>query len=102
MEVHIHTRGKQCPDPEFDSLCCIFYSLHNDIPPDVGIKETSGVFMVNAVASSASSNDEASSGCQKSKSAQQLLHKCGLPNVCVHYVNTEEELIKEFAAAVVK
>ena len=35
VEVHVHTRGKLRPDPEFDPVLAIFYFIHNDWPrPD--------------------------------------------------------------------
>ncbi|XP_078050436.1 DNA polymerase zeta catalytic subunit [Augochlora pura] len=32
LEVHVVTRGKLLPDPEYDSIEAIFYAIHNDVP----------------------------------------------------------------------
>ncbi|KAF7281979.1 hypothetical protein GWI33_003771 [Rhynchophorus ferrugineus] len=32
MELHVRTRGNFKPDPEYDAICAIFYSILNDVP----------------------------------------------------------------------
>lgn len=39
LELHVNTRGKRLPDPEFDRIDCVFWAIHyND--EDVNIDET--------------------------------------------------------------
>ena len=47
LELHIETRGDRRPDPEFDSICAIFYAIKNDIPKEKGTRELSGVIVVD-------------------------------------------------------
>ena len=49
IEVHARTRGDLRPDPEFDSICAIFYSILNDVPPQKGDREVTGALVVDRI-----------------------------------------------------
>lgn len=34
LELHCQTRNTHLPDPAHDEIVCIFYELHNDVPPN--------------------------------------------------------------------
>lgn len=48
MELHVQTRGNLQPDPAFDQIVCLFYSIHNDVPDDSKFlpQKAIGVFVV--------------------------------------------------------
>ena len=46
-EVHATTRADLRPDPEFDAIRCIFYTLLNDVPGDKDQRTISGVMIVD-------------------------------------------------------
>ncbi|KAL4233690.1 DNA polymerase zeta catalytic subunit [Mactra antiquata] len=121
VEVHAESRGDLKPDPEFDAVLAIFYSVLNDVNPNSGIRNETGVFIVD----SASANKDdiiafESSANQKdgNKKKQQspkpgpsnapddldearrskvtLLQKSGIQGLNVTYVTDENELFKSF------
>ena len=47
LEVHVTTRANLRPDPEFDAIRCIFYSLLNDVPGGKDQRKMSGVMIVD-------------------------------------------------------
>ena len=47
LEIHVETRGNLCPDPEFDAMKVIFYSIFDDIPEDKGRRGITGVLIVD-------------------------------------------------------
>ncbi|XP_060525444.1 DNA polymerase zeta catalytic subunit isoform X2 [Cylas formicarius] len=50
VELHIRTRDKLNPDPEYDPICGIFYSFANDAPRDSSrILRKTGVFVINSL-----------------------------------------------------
>ena len=52
VELHCRTRGDLRPDPESDEICAIFYSILNDVPPDKGQRDVSGVLVADPVSAS--------------------------------------------------
>ena len=48
LELHVETRGDLRPDPEFDSIQGIFYSIFNDVPPERGTRHETGAIIVDA------------------------------------------------------
>ena len=38
LEIHVTTRQKLLPDPEFDSVSAFFYSVHNDVPDGMAVQ----------------------------------------------------------------
>ena len=54
LEIHINTRLKLLPDPEFDGVASVFYHVWNDIPEEVELQTTTrrkskGIITVNFV-----------------------------------------------------
>ncbi|XP_012939593.1 uncharacterized protein LOC101853172 isoform X2 [Aplysia californica] len=47
MELHIETRGDLRPDPEFDLIQSLFYSVFDDIPDSKGKRNIVGVLVVD-------------------------------------------------------
>ena len=47
MEIHAETRADLRPDPEFDAIRCIFYSVLNDVPGDKGQRKMTAVMIVD-------------------------------------------------------
>ncbi|CAL1531888.1 unnamed protein product [Lymnaea stagnalis] len=47
VELHIETRGDLKPDPEFDAIQAVFYSVLDDIPADQGRRNITGVILVD-------------------------------------------------------
>lgn len=48
MELLAETRGDHLPDPEVDAIQALFYTILNDVHPNKGTRETTGVIMVDA------------------------------------------------------
>ena len=117
VELHVETRGDLRPDPEFDSIKAIFYSIFNDVPPESGTRHQTGAILVDP--ESASQNQPFSSaanekdrkvshdpvpGTSKSHDPRScddaekktFLQKCGIVGLDVMYVKDETELIKAF------
>ncbi|XP_018577848.1 DNA polymerase zeta catalytic subunit isoform X2 [Anoplophora glabripennis] len=84
MELHIRTRGEYKPNPEYDSIRAIFYTVLNDVPANhPKAPKCKGVIAINSVPLSPSGLkipilDGASVNCN------------------VTYVDSEENLLKEF------
>ena len=121
LELHVETRGDLRPDPEFDSIQGIFYSIFNDVPPESGTRHQTGSIIVDADsanqirASSSSSNKKdrnvshdpvpgpskshdkmaaGSKGSQRDKLT--ILEKSGIADLEVVYVKNEVDLIQTF------
>ena len=121
LELHVETRGDLRPDPEFDSIQGIFYSIFNDVPPESGTRHQTGAIIVDADsanqirASSSSSNKKdrnvshdpvpgpskahdkmaaGSKGSQRDKLT--ILEKSGIADLEVVYVKNEVDLIQTF------
>ena len=120
LELHVETRGDLRPDPEFDSIQGIFYSIFNDVPPDSGTRHETGAIIVDAdsanqIRASSSSNKKdrnvshdpvpgqskahdkmaaGSKGSQKDKLT--ILEKSGIVDLEVVYVKNEVDLIQTF------
>ena len=47
MELHIESRGDLRPDPEFDPIKVIFYSVFDDVPEDKGKRNITGMILVD-------------------------------------------------------
>lgn len=47
LELQIETRGDLRPDPEFDAIQAVFYSVLSDIPPEKGKRSITGVIVVD-------------------------------------------------------
>lgn len=48
MELLAETRGDHIPDPEVDAVQAVFYSILNDVPPEKGTREVTGVILVDS------------------------------------------------------
>lgn len=118
LEIHAETRGDLRPDPEFDSIQGIFYSIFNDVPPEWGPRHVTGAIIVDAESASqthtssakitekdrrlhgesvpgtSKSTDPGLSAAQKEKLT--LLQKSGISDLEVVYTKDEAELIKTF------
>ena len=95
MELHIRTRGDLRPDPEFDPILALFYSIHNDVPSDEGEREVTGVLIVDSDSLNAYQEGSSRSNGQ-GQNRQTLLEKSGVSSLCVSYFANEEDLLKEF------
>ena len=91
VEVHVATRSDLRPDPEFDEIRALFYSLHIDQP--AATADADGV---------AKSRDIDSDGViVVSRDNQQLLKMTGVGgNVTVTYVDTEIDLLSAVVSLV--
>ncbi|XP_050394966.2 DNA polymerase zeta catalytic subunit [Patella vulgata] len=47
IELHIETRGDLSPDPAYDPIQVIFYSVFNDVPEDEGLRFITGAIVVD-------------------------------------------------------
>ncbi|KAK6169216.1 hypothetical protein SNE40_020308 [Patella caerulea] len=47
IELHVETRGDHLPDPAYDPIQVIFYSVFNDVPEDEGLRFTTGAIIVD-------------------------------------------------------
>ena len=63
LELHVETRGDLRPDPEFDSIQGLFYSVFNDVPPERGTRHETGAIIVDA--ESANQNQASASAASK-------------------------------------
>lgn len=59
----METRGDLRPDPEFDSIQGLFYSIFNDVPPERGTRHETGAIIVDA--ESANQNQTSASAAGK-------------------------------------
>lgn len=57
MELHVRTRGELFPDPQYDAIRAIFYSIANDVPDNSVLpnKET-GILFINSLPISPTKN----------------------------------------------
>ncbi|KAK2182751.1 hypothetical protein NP493_337g00014 [Ridgeia piscesae] len=129
-ELHIETRGDRRPDPEFDSICALFYAITNDIPKEKGPRERSGVIVLDPESSrhqkqfggsfdpdqastSKAANERnarllaagshpasANETAAKEKSFQTLLQRSGVTDIDVTYVASEAELLDKLVELV--
>ena len=60
VELHCQTRGDLRPDPEFDPIQAIFFSILNDIPPAEGRRDITGMIVVDGPSASARPSESAS------------------------------------------
>ena len=47
VELHMESRGDLRPDPDFDPIVCLFYTIHNDVP-EGEMQDVSGMIIVNS------------------------------------------------------
>lgn len=106
MEVHALGRGDLSPDPSCDQIAAIFFSILNDVPPEKGDRESSGVIVVDAGSVEVSEEAGGGSGGGRagpSRTRQRLLDKSATgQGLDITYVRNEEELVNEFIAMVLK
>ncbi|CAH1173828.1 unnamed protein product [Phaedon cochleariae] len=83
MELHVRTRGEFKPDPIYDSIRAIFYSILHDVPePKTKPSNCNGVIAINTL--------------PLSPNADKLPILNGIGVDCdIAYVDSEENLIKE-------
>ena len=128
----METRGDLRPDPEHDPIQALFYSIHNDVPPDTGTRQETGVFIVHAesaalqqaashktgprsvspniagpkIAGPMPGTSGGSDGSKNGEPVKQcesmLLQKSGVDGLQVTYVQNEIELLKSFVDLVLK
>ena len=113
----METRGDLRPDPEFDSIRGIFYSIFNDVPPESGTRHQTGAIFVDPESanqiqpSTSAANEKARKvshdpvpGTSKSHDQRScddaekktFLQKAGVVGLEVTYVKDETELINTF------
>ncbi|VEN37746.1 unnamed protein product, partial [Callosobruchus maculatus] len=84
MELHVKTRGEFKPDPAFDPIDAIFYSVLNDVPENSGkVPKCRGAIVVNALPACSAGNQ------------YPILNGIGI-DCDITYVNSEQELLEEF------
>ncbi|KAH3835832.1 hypothetical protein DPMN_109198 [Dreissena polymorpha] len=116
VEIHAETRGDLRPDPEHDPIQAIFYSIFNDVPPEQGTRQESGVFIVHPESANQEQGDTCSTSNQMSddkpvrshgvsqnakgkanvKIEATLLEKSAIHNIDVKYVKDENDLLQTF------
>lgn len=79
MELHISTRQHLHPDPEFDAIEAVFFTLTNDVPVDSSIPEVLTAVIVVEDASARGS----------------LFSRTGVADVAVTSVENEAALFRE-------
>lgn len=88
MELHMRTRGDLKPDPQFDSICAIFYSVLNDVPKSDSKKsKTRGVIAVNSI--------PIELGATRPDFLDGIEIDCDIT-----YVETEQELVNSFVSLI--
>nr|CAH7768167.1 unnamed protein product [Callosobruchus chinensis] len=84
MELHVKTRGELRPDPAFDPIDAIFYSILNDVPENSGkAAKCRGAIVVNALPACPADNQ------------YPILNGIGI-DCDITYVSSEQELLEEF------
>ncbi|XP_076640510.1 DNA polymerase zeta catalytic subunit isoform X1 [Colletes latitarsis] len=79
LEVHVDSRDKLLPDPEYDSIKAIFYAIHNDIPLSSHTEQMEhGAIVVNSCIDNS-----------KLKTIYSIGSTCP-----TSYVSSEEDLLK--------
>lgn len=76
LEIHCQTRSDLLPDPAHDEVMCVFYAIHNDVPPDHSIPECASGVLINR------------------RTDRMAFNKIGIPHQ-VKCVNNEKELLME-------
>ena len=100
--MHVQTRGELKPDPEFDSVGALFYSVHHDIPPERGQRDINGMILVQSTLNMNNKKKRKKTDVMDIDQ-QMLLQKSGVTgNLDVHYVCTEQEMFAKFVELVVK
>ncbi|XP_050510996.1 DNA polymerase zeta catalytic subunit isoform X2 [Diabrotica virgifera virgifera] len=85
MELHIRTRGDYKPDPAYDSIRAIFYSILHDVPENkLKERQCKGIIAVNNIITSPTSSNKV-----------PVLDGVGF-TCALTYVDSEENLMKEF------
>lgn len=80
LEVHVETRGNLNPDPAYDPISSIFYSIQRDAPDNQDNQTTTGVILIDT----------------KGKENPNLLnYKVDFINIHFTRVNNENELLIE-------
>lgn len=84
LELHIETRQSLRPDPEFDAVIALFYTVTNDVPLDSPTPDmVTGVIVVDP--------EETPESNQKSK----FFSRAGIVNVEVLSVSSEAALFEQ-------
>ena len=83
MELHVSSRQQLHPDPEFDAIEAVFFTLTNDVPVDSSIPQTLTAVIVVRDASS----DESAEG--------NFFSRTGVVNVEITVVENEVALFRE-------
>ena len=128
MELHIETRGDLRPDPEYDTIKIIFFSIFDDIPEGKGRRNMTGAIVVdpdsssvvmkreifgdgNTFYSTASNIDDpvestvpiAESDTRYIKANHAtLLEKCAVEGLDVLYVQDERQLIDKVVSLILR
>ena len=99
VELHVSTRADLLPDPEFDEISAVFYAIHTDSPPASHEQNPAGPQTGSNQGNTPSSSQKPmpSDGIIMKNSAKDdgFLHKTGLHDLNITYVNTEQELLAE-------
>lgn len=89
MELHIETRQNLRPDPEFDAVMALFYTITNDVPLESPTPEmVTGVIIVDP--------EDVPGPNQRSR----LLNRTAIVNFEVISVTSEFDLFQELAKLV--
>ena len=97
LELHVNTRADLRPDPEFDSIGAIFFSILDDVPPEKGQREITGAIIVDVESANHSAQDKGDGeGTSRSRSEQLLLERSGVTDLHATHVRNEDELLQEF------
>jgi len=93
VEVHVATRSDLQPDPEFDEIRAVFYSVHIDRP----------VTAADAVGATVSRDIDIDGVIVVSRDNRRLLDMTGVGSrLTVAYVDTEIELLSALTSLVVQ
>ena len=91
VEVHVTTRSDLRPDPEFDEIRALFYSLHIDRPAAT----------TDTIGCRVSRDIDSDGAIVVSRDNQRLLNMTGIGgNLTVTYVDTEIDLLSALASLV--
>lgn len=116
IEIHAETRGDLRPDPEHDPIQAIFYSIFNDVPPEQGTRQKTGLFIVHPESANQEQGDTCSTSYQTAndksvrshvvsqnakgkanvKTEATLLEKSAIHDIDVKYVKDENDLLQTF------
>ncbi|XP_069743731.1 DNA polymerase zeta catalytic subunit isoform X2 [Narcine bancroftii] len=94
MELHARTRRDLEPDPEFDPICALFYSISSDaVLPETNKNETIGAIIIDK-------NHYSSNGATPSEQRTRvpLLVRSGVTGLQISYVNDEKQLFQELVS----